>query len=159
MSDTSLRSLPVAYWRQWTASAISNLGDGINFVAMPLLALSLTDDERLLALTVFATFVPWLFLALPVGVVIDRVSRQRLMIGANLVRLALFAGIGLAAIADELNIWILVGLLIVIGSCEVVFDSTAQAFGKTGKVAEARGDRRLDPRTDLTGKHRGRSRC
>ena len=128
MSETTLRSLPADYWKQWSASAISNLGDGINFVAMPLLALSLTDDERVLALTVFATFVPWLVLALPIGVVVDRVSRRRLMIGANLLRLVLFAGIGLAAINETLHIWVLLGLLVVIGSCEVLFDSTAQAF-------------------------------
>ena len=128
MSETKLRSLPADYWKQWTASAISNLGDGINFVAMPLLALSLTDDERLLSLTVFATFVPWLVLALPIGVVVDRLSRRWLMIGANLVRLVLFAGIGLAAISGTLDIWVLLGLLVVIGSCEVLFDSTAQAF-------------------------------
>ncbi len=128
MSDTTLRSLPADYWKQWAASAISNLGDGINFVAMPLLALSLTDDERLLSMTVFATFVPWLVLALPIGIVVDRVSRRRLMIGANLLRLVLFAGIGLAAIGETLGIWVLLGLLVVIGSCEVLFDSTAQAF-------------------------------
>lgn len=128
MSDTTLRSLPATYWKQWAASAISNLGDGINFVAMPLLALSLTDDERLLSLTVFATFVPWIVLALPIGVVVDRVSRRRLMIAANLVRLIVFAGIGLAVTAESLEIWVLLGLLVVIGSCEVLFDSTAQAF-------------------------------
>ena len=120
--------LPGAYWRQWTASAISNLGDGINFVAMPLLALSITDDERLLSLTVFATFVPWLVLALPVGVVVDRVERRSLMVVANLVRLVVFGGIGLAAIDGGLRIWVLIGLLVVVGACEVLFDSTAQAF-------------------------------
>ena len=128
MTDTTLRSLPPAYWKQWAASAISNLGDGINFVAMPLLALSLTDDERLLSLTVFATFLPWLVLALPIGIVVDRVSRRHLMIAANIVRLIVFAGIGLAVTADSLDIWVLLGLLVVIGSCEVLFDSTAQAF-------------------------------
>ena len=120
MTDETIRSLPAAYWRQWSASAISNLGDGINFVAMPLLALSLTDDERLLSLTVFATFVPWLVLALPVGIVVDRVDRQRLMIGANLVRLVIFVGIALAAMHEGMRIWMLIGLLIVIGSCEVL---------------------------------------
>ena len=128
MTDESPPPLPGAYWRQWTASAISNLGDGINFVAMPLLALSLTDDERLLSLTVFATFVPWLVLALPVGVVVDRVERRSLMVAANLVRLVVFGGIAMAAIDGRLEIWALVGLLVIVGSCEVLFDSTAQAF-------------------------------
>lgn len=125
---TPTRSLPAAYWRQWAASAISNLGDGINFVAMPLLALSLTDDERLISLVAFATFVPWVVLALPVGVIVDRFNRQRLMLLANLVRVLLFAGIAIGAVNDNLSIWSLFGLLIVVGSCEVLFDSSAQAF-------------------------------
>jgi MFS family permease len=120
--------LPGVYWRQWTASAISNLGDGVNFVAMPLLALSLTDDERLLALTTLATFVPWLFLALPVGIVVDRLDRQALMVVANVVRVALFAAVAVGALDGWLSIWLLVALLVVVGSCEVLFDSTAQAF-------------------------------
>ena len=120
--------LPLAYWRQWTASAISNLGDGINFVAMPLLALSLTDDERLLSLTTLATFIPWLLLALPVGVIVDRTDRQLLMVASSLIRVALFAAIGFAAVSENLSIWALLGLLVIAGSCEVVFDSSAQAF-------------------------------
>jgi MFS family permease len=119
--------LPRAYWRQWWASLVSNLGDGINFVAMPLLALSITDDERLLAIVSVATFVPWLVVALPVGVVVDRVDRRRLMIGANLLRIALFAVIAAGA-TDASSVWWLIALLLVIGGCEVVFDSTAQAF-------------------------------
>ncbi|MEJ7800544.1 MAG: MFS transporter [Ilumatobacter sp.] len=125
---TTPSPLPAAYWKQWTASAISNLGDGINFVAMPLLALSLTDDERLLSLTVFATFVPWLVLALPVGSIVDRLDRKMLMVAANVVRIGLFVGIGAAAMAERLDIWALIALLIVVGSCEVLFDSSAQAF-------------------------------
>jgi MFS family permease len=121
-------ALPVAYWKQWTASAISNLGDGINFVAMPLLALSLTRDERLISLTTFATFLPWLLLALPIGVVVDRVDRQILMVGANVARISLFTMIAAGALGEWVSIWLLFGLLVVIGSCEVLFDSSAQAF-------------------------------
>ena len=49
------RPLPGRYWRQWTASAVSNVGDGMNGAAMPLLAYYLTTDERLLALVSFAS--------------------------------------------------------------------------------------------------------
>jgi MFS family permease len=125
---TSTGPLPPAYWRQWTASAISNLGDGVNFVAMPLLALSLTDDERLISLVTFATFLPWMLLALPVGVIVDRIDRQQLMLFANLVRVVLFVVIANAAVTDRLSIWSLFLLLVIVGSCEVLFDSSAQAF-------------------------------
>lgn len=128
MRSVTLRSLPAAYWRQWTGSTISNVGDGVNFVAMPLLALSLTDDERLLSLTTFATFVPWLFLALPVGVVVDRLDRQSLMVIANLLRVALFAVVAVGALDGWLSIWLLLSILLLVGAGEVVFDSTAQAF-------------------------------
>lgn len=128
MSAPTTPPLPNRYWRQWSASAISNLGDGINFVAMPLLALTLTDDERLLALTTVATFIPWLVLALPVGVAVDRLDRRLLMVVANLVRVVLFGVIAAGAVGSWLSIGSLVALLAVIGACEVLFDSTAQAF-------------------------------
>ena len=44
-----VRRLPPAFWRQWVASAASNVGDGMNLAALPLLAYSLTDDARLIA--------------------------------------------------------------------------------------------------------------
>jgi MFS family permease len=104
------------------------MGDGISFVAMPLLALSLTADERLLSLVTMMTFVPWILIALPVGVIVDRLERRSLMVGANVIRLAVFAAIAVAAVGNELSVWVLLALLFIVGSCEVVFDSTAQAF-------------------------------
>lgn len=120
--------LPAAYWRQWTASAVSNVGDGMNTAAMPLLAYSLTDDARLLALVSFAAMVPWFVLALPVGVYVDRLDRRSLMVRANSIRAVLFAVIAVAAATDTIGIALLLVLLLIVGCCEVVFDSSAQAF-------------------------------
>ena len=135
--------LPARYWRQWSASAISNLGDGINFVAMPLLVLSLTTDERVLALATFALFVPWLLIGLPVGVGVDRLNRKHLMAGASFVRCGLFALVAWLVASDDMSIPALIGLLVVIGCCEVVFDSAAQAFlpmlVPTNQLARANG--------------------
>ena len=129
--------LPAAYWRQWSATVISNLGDGINFVAMPLLALSLTDDERLLALTTLVTFVPWLLLALPFGIAVDRNDHRLLMISANLVRVVLFAIVAAGAAGGWISIGVLLVVLLIVGCCEVLFDSTAQAFLPTIVGSEA----------------------
>jgi MFS family permease len=127
-STPATARLPAAFWRQWSATVISNLGDGINFVAMPLLALSITDDERLLALTTLVTFVPWLLLALPFGIAVDRHEHRNLMIGANLVRVALFTLVAAGAAGDWISIAGLLTILLVVGCCEVLFDSTAQAL-------------------------------
>ena len=120
--------LPGAYWRQWFASGVSNVGDGMNTAAMPLLAYSLTDDSRTIALVSFASFLPWFVLALPVGVYVDRLDRRRLMIAANVVRAGLFVAVASTAATGTLSIEMLLGLLLVVGCCEVVFDSSAQAF-------------------------------
>jgi MFS family permease len=120
--------LPNRFWRQWWATAVSNLGDGINFAALPLLAYSLTDDERLLSLTAFVTLVPWLVLALPVGVLVDHADRRILMVVANVVRVGLFGVIAVTAGADSITVVALMSLLVGVGTCEVVFDSSAQAF-------------------------------
>ncbi len=142
-STPATARLPAAYWRQWSATVISNLGDGINFVAMPLLALSITDDERLLALTTLVTFVPWLLLALPFGLAVDRHEHRSLMIGANLVRVALFALVAAGAAGDWVSIAALLAILLGVGCCEVLFDSTAQALLPTivepAQLAKANG--------------------
>lgn len=117
-----------AYWRQFVASTISNLGDGINAAAMPLLAISLTQDSRLIAGVALIISLPWFALALPVGVVVDRYNRQTLMVATNAVRCILYVGLAITAATGILNIWLLYLLLLGVGICEVLFDSSAQAF-------------------------------
>jgi len=120
--------LSAAYWRQLLATGISNVGDGINAAALPLLALTLTDDARLIAGVTVAAFIPWLLLALPAGVIVDRYNRQTLMVVTNIARAFLMAGVAITAATGSLNIWLLYLLLLGLGLCEVLFDSSAQAF-------------------------------
>ncbi|MEM7302237.1 MAG: MFS transporter [Pseudomonadota bacterium] len=73
----------------FSASAISNLGDGISALAFPWLATLITRDPFLIALVAFATRLPWMLFAIPAGVVIDRTDRQRIMVRSDLTRLFL----------------------------------------------------------------------
>src|SRR5690606_4414120 len=56
---------------------------------------------------------------------------------------ALFTTVAVGAIDGWISIWLLVTVLVVIGSCEVLFDSTAQAFlpmlVETEQLARANG--------------------
>lgn len=53
--------LGASYWKLWTSSGLSNLADGVFKIALPLLAIQLTQSPTLIAgLTVAATL-PWLF--------------------------------------------------------------------------------------------------
>lgn len=120
--------LPSSYWRQFTASSVSNIGDGMTAAAMPLLAVSLTDDTRLIAGVAVAAMLPWLALSLPAGVWLDRWNRKTVMVTSNLVRAGVYALVAATAAAGVLGIWTLLALLVVVGCAEVFFDMSAQAF-------------------------------
>jgi MFS family permease len=120
--------LPRNFWRQFVASGVSNVGDGMVHAAAPLLTLTLTNDERLIAGVSFCAAIPWLVLSLPAGVYIDRFDRRKLMIAANVIRAVLFGLIAFSAATGTLSIWIFMAILIGVGCCEVIFDMSAQAF-------------------------------
>jgi MFS family permease len=96
--------------------------------AAPLLTLSLTSDERLIAGVSFCAMIPWLVLSLPAGVYIDRFDRRKLMIASNIIRAVLFGIIAFSAAIGTLSIWTFMAILIGVGCCEVIFDMSAQAF-------------------------------
>ncbi len=96
--------------------------------AGPLLALTLTNDVRLISLVSFASMIPWLVLSLPLGVVIDRVERRRLLTLSTAARGALYGIVTLLIINEQLNIGLLIALVTLIAVFEVVFDMSAQAF-------------------------------
>ncbi|MFM7525681.1 MAG: MFS transporter [Actinomycetota bacterium] len=128
MSATPSSRLPATYWRHFAATTTSNLGDGVVAAAAPLLALSLTDDARLISTVSFAAMLPWLVLSLPAGVFIDRHERRNIMAWSNIVRALLFAGLTLAILTDVINIWMLIAVVLTLAICEVLFDMSAQAF-------------------------------
>jgi MFS family permease len=115
--------LPSRFKRQLTA-----IGDGITMGALPLLTLLLTDDSRLIGAASFVSLLPWVLFALPIGVVIDRHDRRRLLILANVVRAVLLSAIAIATATGAMTIWLLFVCLFVLGIGEVLFDSCAQAF-------------------------------
>lgn len=78
--------LGAKYWRLWTASAITNLGDGVAAVAYPWLASAVTRSPLLIAIVGFASRLPWLVFTLFAGVISDRFDRRKIIIGMDLIR-------------------------------------------------------------------------
>ncbi|MBW3618873.1 MAG: MFS transporter [Actinobacteria bacterium] len=116
------------YRKLWTASFISNLGDGIDAAALPLLAAALTRDPALFAGVAVAGRLPWLVFALQAGAIADRVDRRRLMATANVVRFGLMGVLGLAILGDWASIWLLYVVAFCLGIAETLFDNAAQAI-------------------------------
>ena len=119
----------------FSATAVSNLGDGVSALAFPWLATLITRDASLIALVAFATSLPWLLVSIPVGVLVDRYDRRLLMVQADTFRLLLTCGVialifsaqSLPPEGQELRyILALSGLALLLGTAEVVRDNAAQ---------------------------------
>jgi MFS family permease len=116
------------YWKLWTSSAISNLADGVFFIALPLLAIRLTDSPVLIAGLTFALRLPWLFFALIAGALADRLDRRRTMVLVQLLRAGLAAGLALTIILGAESIWLLYVVALLLGIGETLFDTAAQSI-------------------------------
>ncbi len=122
----------------FTATAVSNLGDGISALAFPWLATLITRDPMLIALVAAATRLPWFLFAIPAGVITDRANRQRLMVQADTLRLLLTLGVVALILSgpalplpdsDGQAFTLILGLCaaaFLLGSAEVIRDNAAQ---------------------------------
>jgi MFS family permease len=109
----------------WTANAISNLGDGVTFVAGPLLAASLTRDPLLVAGLAFAQRLPWLLFSLVSGALVDRLDRRRLMATVDVARCLLLGLLGVAVLLDAATIPLLYAVFFAVGVAETLFDNAS----------------------------------
>src|SRR3954447_15664266 len=122
------RPLGTAFWRLYAASAVSNLADGVNRVALPLLAVSLTRDPVLVAGLTSLAFLPWLLFALPAGAVVDRVDRKRAMAVANVVRALALATLATTVLTGTVSLVVLYAVAFAVGVAETGYDSAARAM-------------------------------
>jgi MFS family permease len=117
-----------AFLKLWSASVISNLGDGVRLAALPLLAASLTDDPRVIALVAAVSGLPWLMFSLVSGALVDRIDRRRVMITVDAARAVLVALLALALVADVADVTSLLVLAFALGLGETFFDTAAPAM-------------------------------
>lgn len=121
-------SLGHRYHRLFAASAISNLGDGIFVIALPLVAADLTRDPTSIAAVTFALRLPWLLFALIAGALVDRWDRRRVMWTSDVVRAALVAGLAVAVLTDQHTISMLYVIGFALGVAETFFDNASQTI-------------------------------
>ena len=141
------KKLGSSYWKLWTATAISNLGDGISGVAYPWVASAVTRSPLLIAAAGFASRLPWLIFTLHAGVITDRFDRRKLIVAMDAARGILTLIVGaivllnkdslpslneLSSITDlETNWPLYITLLItafLFGLAEVLRDNSAQTL-------------------------------
>ena len=139
--------LGASYWKLWSATAISNLGDGVSMIAYPWLASAVTRSPFLIALSGVLSRLPWLIFSLPAGVITDRYDRKKIIVAMDSIRGALTIGVAavvffnadslpslneLASITDLQTNWALFITIslaaFLFGLAEVLRDNSAQTF-------------------------------
>ncbi len=116
------------FWTLWTAFTASNLADGLSLVTLPLLAITLTDDVRLIAAVAVFQYLPFLVIGLPAGVVIDQYDRRRIAVVAQVLRAVVVGCLGVVLVTGEASIHLLFVVAFLIGACEVMTDGGLPAL-------------------------------
>lgn len=121
------RPLGPAFGNIFTANLASSLGDGIVRIAMPLLAARLTSDPLLISIVAALALLPWLFFAIPAGILVDRIDRRRALALAQAVRVVLAVTVIVLVQTGTLTIWWLYIVVFVYGAFETVYDGAIRA--------------------------------
>lgn len=119
-------------------TAVTNLADGVTKVALPIMATQLTDSPGQVAGVALTLTLPWLLIALHVGVLVDRFDRRRLMWAANAARTAAVGGLLAATAAGALSVPMLYLGGLALGVAEVVALTSAAAVIPTAVAPAGR---------------------
>lgn len=117
-----------AFQNLFVSNLATNLGDGVIRTAAPLLAVRLTTDPLLISLIAALALLPWLFFAIPAGILIDRIDRRTALKIANGIRVALATGLVLLFATHSLSIWWLYAVVFIDGSTETIYDGAIRAM-------------------------------
>lgn len=110
------------FWRFWTASTVSALGDAVSAVALPLLAVTTLGATSLqVGLVAAAGYAAWAILGLPAGVIVGRLPLRETQVAMDLVRAIALGTIPVAYWAGWLSLAQVVVVAFVVSLASVVF--------------------------------------
>ncbi len=113
----------------WTGQTISETGSAVSILAVPLIAVAVLNASTFsVSLLQAAGTAAFLFVALPAGVVVDRLRKRRLMVVCNLIRAAAMGSIPLAYAAHVLSMAQLWAVAALCSVCSVFFELAYQCY-------------------------------
>lgn len=117
------------FWRWWAAGTTSSVGSAVGAVALPLTALTVLDASAFeMGLVAAASYVAWLVIGLPAGVIVQRLPLRGAQVGADLARAVAMASVPLAWWWDRLTVAQLVVVALVVSFANVLFDVANATF-------------------------------
>lgn len=111
----------------WAGNLCSNIGNQLVLVGLPLMVLLITGSAAQAGLVASIEAVPYLVLALPAGILVDRFPRRTLMLITSAVSAVAFLSVPIAYAADDLHLVHIYGVALVNGCATVVFAVAQQS--------------------------------
>jgi predicted MFS family arabinose efflux permease len=143
---------PPSLWRHpdflklWGGQSVSELGSAVSLVAFPLVAVVLLHASTLqVGLLSAAQTAPFLLVALPAGLIVDRIAKRRLMIACDVGRMLVFGSVPVAAAFGALTLGQLFAVALAAGFGTVFFDVAYQSYvpGLIGRAELPDGNGKL----------------
>lgn len=117
------------FWRYWTGMTISEVGDAISAVALPLTAVFVLHASALqVGFVTAAGYAAWALFGLPAGVLVARLPLRGTQIAMDLIRAAALTSIPLSAWAGVLSIGQVAAVAFTVSVADVVFDVGNSTF-------------------------------
>lgn len=119
---------PPPLWRQreymllWGSQVTSTFGASASGIIYPLLILALTGSPAQASLATVLRIVPYLLLSLPVGALIDRWDRRRVMVVCHVGRALAVATLPVAVAMDALTVQHIYAVAVLEGALHVFFN-------------------------------------
>jgi predicted MFS family arabinose efflux permease len=110
------------YMLLWSGQVVSTLGSGISGIVFPLLILALTNSPQAAGIAGALASLPYLIFSLPVGALIDRWDRKRVMMLCDAGRALSLASIPVAMAFGVLTVWQLYANAFIEGTLFVFFN-------------------------------------
>ncbi|KUL28031.1 MFS transporter [Actinoplanes awajinensis] len=115
-------------WILIAFTILTNLADAVMKIALPLLAVRLTDSPALVAAVAVLMTLPWLTTALHIGVLVDRWNRRNLMIGAEVTRIAAMAVLLVTVLTGTASLPLIYVVAFGLGVAEVIALTSAASI-------------------------------
>jgi MFS family permease len=122
-------ALAVPNFRRYVAGqSLSLIGTWVETVAQALLVLRLTHSGTILGLTTAARYGPVLLLSPPAGLLVDRYSKRRVLLGTQLGLGLVSAVLGVLVLTGQVRLWQIVVLALLFGAFSALDNPARQAF-------------------------------
>ena len=122
-------ALAVPNFRRYVSGqSLSLIGTWVETVAQALLVLQLTHSGTILGLTTAARYAPILLLSPYAGLLVDRYSKRRVLLGTQAGLGLVSAALGAAVLTGDIRLWQVVVLALAFGTLSAVDNPARQAF-------------------------------